>query len=1350
MRSSRCSRSVTTAVVLAVAFLIQGTWALAGSTGGLNGTVTDGSGSPVAGARVTTASPSQTASTQTDARGHFVFFGLSPDTYTVTAEKEGLTPASIAGVTVFADNQQTLSLQLTKVLKTIAKVSSRATGNLVKSGTSSSVYSVNATQAAQVASSAGGYNLDTAYSAIASQPGVYEPIGSFNFGQVFYIRGSSYGEVGYEFDGVPVNRAFDNYSANSLSNLGTSETEVYTGGSPAGGGSSTLGGYINQVIKSGTYPGYGNAVLALGAPAFYHKIDLETGGANPARTFSWYAAVRGSDNVPSFIDDNDGAGYNPDGSNAAGLQGSQYLPVFNVEQNFFGNVGNGPWPTCVNGVAPPGSPRITYDGADGGGLTGTPICAAYGPLAGSVAATGFGGGAYGFQSQDRENVFNFHFALPHKNDDGRDDIQLLYDAFAYHSIGWDNINTSGGLPLFEQALTGWAGPGGYLDTLNGGLPSGGVPQWPGGSTPNICSFEYFYAVNFGLGTGCAAAGQSPFEWGDGLQFTGVAFGTPASSAAGKVVPYYFPGSPTNRSTFVNGGAGYGISPNQPSGVWNDGQIFKVQYTKNIGSNAFVRLFGYSFYSDWLQNNPNFGTANLPIFDLGQNASGNDYEVNYHTKGVQLEGSDQINSQHLLTLTGNYTTSTGQRWNNTSAGVSSGGSPAAVLMNGKGACISGIVNDNGNGNQTPYDASYPDNMPVGSPVSCLSYLAGAYLDSGGNPQAAVVSNVGNGVLPAAPAGATWTMAQNLQINGNRNSVTPKFGSLALTDEFRPNDKLYLNLGLRFENYRYDIPISGDAESTFWVNEVNQTACVAPVGLVQVPGSDNNAGNQDRTGSNLGYTTFLTTAPGGTCPFDNVIGQQTYHPGTNGIPAISLGTTPVLQHSTLSPRFGGTYTLNPDTVVRFTFGRYTQPTPTYAEQVLTYTDGYTLATNLYNSAYFNNGFASTIHDNPIQYSNNADLSLEKHLKGTDITFRLTPFYRYTSNQVVSVSLPGGLAGGFNSGTQRSQGIEFQIDKGDPSANGWSSQLSYTYTDVKIKYSLINGNNYITGLQNTLNTFLNLTKTNGGSPCYNAGTGETAAQCAADPAAVTNPYYNVLPGVTPATIKSQFAVDGWYPVYSNYFPNGVAGGDAGTAIPKNIFAGFLAYKRGKWQASLNAALQQGNLYGAPNDVVGIDPTSCQANLGTTGVVAGSQQADFQSCTGQVVIPNPVTGQFDGIAQYTNPWILNIGGAINYEISPKVSITASLANLYNQCFGGTSAAWTAAFKPSSIVCNYGPNSGQYLGWSPGEAYNTAGAGYFNGASPSDPVNGTTHYPNGFNYPYTPFAGGYPFQAYIELKIKL
>ncbi len=66
----RSFRHIVTALVLLVAFVSQGTWALAGTTGGLTGSVVDATSSaPLAGVVVTVSSPSQTASVTTDASG---------------------------------------------------------------------------------------------------------------------------------------------------------------------------------------------------------------------------------------------------------------------------------------------------------------------------------------------------------------------------------------------------------------------------------------------------------------------------------------------------------------------------------------------------------------------------------------------------------------------------------------------------------------------------------------------------------------------------------------------------------------------------------------------------------------------------------------------------------------------------------------------------------------------------------------------------------------------------------------------------------------------------------------------------------------------------------------------------------------------------------------------------------------------------------------------------------------------------------------------------------------------------------------------------------------------------------
>ena len=161
------------ALIVAALVLGQGTWVLAGTTGVLSGTLTDATtNQPVVGAKITAASPSQTVTSRTDNTGHFVFLSLAPDTYTVSADYQGYDTSSVSGVTIVADQTRTLSVSIGKSLTTIANVKSRSASSLVKPGTTADVYSVGATQQAKVAVAGGGGNLNSAWSALSTVPGV--------------------------------------------------------------------------------------------------------------------------------------------------------------------------------------------------------------------------------------------------------------------------------------------------------------------------------------------------------------------------------------------------------------------------------------------------------------------------------------------------------------------------------------------------------------------------------------------------------------------------------------------------------------------------------------------------------------------------------------------------------------------------------------------------------------------------------------------------------------------------------------------------------------------------------------------------------------------------------------------------------------------------------------------------------------------------------------------------------------------------------------------------------------------------------------------------------------------------
>ena len=1316
MSTTRTLRQVVVAFALTVAFLSQATWVLAGTTGSLSGQVTDEKGAPIAGVAVKASSASQTIAATTDAGGHFTFLSLAPDTYTVSVSKDQYQPATYPGVTIFADQSQTLALKMQKGLKTIATVGARASGNLVKSGTTADVYSVNAATQTAVQGIGGGGNIDSAYSAIYSQPGVVSQIGNYGFGQVYYIRGSAYSQVGYEYDGVPVNRAFDNYNANSLSSLGSQETEVYTGGSPAGGASATLAGYINQVIKTGTFPGYASANLGIGTPGFYHKFGVEAGGATPDRLFSYYVGLQGSNETFNTLDNSNGASQPIDGSGPNGIFGS----FFNSWASTFSFYPQGTYSTCTPNGAPSGSlqydPSLNVFGYTKPTVPLQPVCNNFTPWSGS----GFLG--LPIQIQDRENVVNLHFGIPHHNDAGRDDVQALYYNFAYHQNFGDSIQDQGGQGYTNQAFPGWQN----FDALLG------ITTYPGVNGPysNQCAYM---ALVFG---GCATSGGSTLPYIDTHVFApGTTFGQSAQTAT--VANYYAPSQPAHAF-------GSGVPVAGRDTTWNDGTVIKLQYQKNFGSSAYLRVLGYSFYSDWLMSSPNAGNEAITGYGYGFAGFGYpspDYELNTHTRGIQLQAADQINAQNLLTFTGNYTTATVDRWNNQWYGAAT---HPTNLVDAAGNCYT---------------------LSSGSAFNCLSSSTGGTYAFPNGTFASSNPCKGAGKLPknspACLAGASMIVTVP-DGYGTVNNVQPQFSSLAFGDEWRPTDKWDINASVRFESYVYNLPSTTSPEFNFWFKQAQNGYCYDPATgqpiLIPVsPGAaPGNAGPQilPNTPGSGEQGGLCYSSPGN--PYVSPSGQQARHPnGQNGSQLFTNNGPTGFSHPLWSPRLGGTYAAGADDVIRFSYGRYSQPTETAFEQ---YTNASGLGAAKFDFQHFwGLGFSTPDHDNPVQTSNNYDLSYEKHLKGTDITFKLSPFFRWTTNQIVTVSLGGNFASGINAATQQTAGVEFAMQKGDPTRNGLSGQLSYTYTSAKIKYStLANGSNAIDQINNYIGVFNGLTKSGGGSPWYctngqgpngTNGPAASGSACGNGKNAIQNPYYGMA---------SQPTLDrnGWYDVYANNPPQSSPDTVTSTAINPNVFAGYLNYKHDKFSATINAILNEGNTYGSPLVDVGLDPRNCLQNQGHTipGIKGTpySGSANYQYCqassfapSGYLAIPNPQTGSFDGLGSYREPWQLNMGLQFGYDVNPRIHLTATLANVVNTCFGGTTTPWSSAYKANNVVCAYAPNGYQYLG-------NTPGAGFFYGNSPSNPANGVGGYPAAFNQSYQPLYGALPFQVYFNAQIKL
>jgi hypothetical protein len=1241
--------------VAAVAFALSGAAglspALAGTTGSVTGTVTDAKTRlPLAGVRVEIASPAQSSAATTDAGGRFTFISLAPDTYAITLGKTGYERLVTAGITVQADQELTETLALQPSLQQIGHVTSRSPLDLVKPGTTADVYSVGPAITAAAAPIGGGGALNSAYSAIASLPGVFVPPGQQGVNQSVFIRGGYYDQIGYEYDGVPMNRSFDNYPAHAASTLGQQELQVYTGGGGAGASATGLSGFINQVVRTGTYPGTVDVFGRLGTPTFDHDLQFEVGGATPSRSFSYYAGALGSNQSFRYLDQFNGAGQlaNFPGTDGAGLNNQT------TRLTFYPAV----YPDCTNADAAAGQyladPFKLYKK---GAATQPPGALAPPPYNFRPGCFASMNPAYSNISgiEDRQAVGNFHWALPHRSGGGHDDVQLLYTTSAQ----------------FRQYYSGL----GDLD-------------------PNTQQYI------LGKGNGI---------WPDRVTYpAGTAFLAPADVAP---IAYPFPGSPDTRcfNTDITvpgtcAGAASLLPSNYRDARWDTESMFKLQYQKNIGTNAYVRLFGYSEYA-----NTNRSGAARRALGSGLGVANYDYEVDTHATGVQLQFGDQINDKHQLTGWLQYRTENELRYNNFNY-LNTGDTQVSNLTNGS-QC---------------FDPTTGARAPCNDPVSQGTFSSPTGFDANGDP---LGQNLNCGVAggtpipaPACAAGASW----RLTYTGNQagvNSVRPHVLSGALNDEFKPTDKLDVNLGLRFERDQYDLANTNTPGKNFWFAAAQQEYCYNPVTLQPVfqPQPPQNASVQ------IPVVTF-------TCPVDNSTGSpvQTVHPdGQNGHLLLSNQYSPTLVQSFFMPRIGVTYTVNADTVLRFSAGRYAQAPQAYEIQYDSAEEN--LANQLI--GFFPYGFTTPRHDAQPQYSNNFDFSYEHHFRGTDASIKLTPYFRYATNQLYTVSVYN-QSPALNTGVERSSGIELLLSKGDFRRNGFAGQFSYTYLNSKEKWANFAGTNRnpVDAFNDYIQQYNALTKAGGGAACY-ANSADATPDPGCGASSIINPYYASAP--QPLFDKNA------------YYETGLDG----PYLSPNVFALVLNYRHDRFAITPAFTLNQGPAYGAPSDVIGVDPRTCTSNLGPagSGFTTGNPQAvDYTSCnsaatpSGNLYVPNPETGHFDGFGEFRQPWQFNLGLSMSYDLSRRVTANLTVVNLFNRCFGGSSTAWSRAYAPSATVCGYQSNR-YYIN------------NFYNGSSPNDvTANGVPlnpYFAHSFVPSYadiTSFGLASPLNVYFALKMRL
>ena len=93
----------------------------------------------------------------------------------------------------------------------------------------------------------------------------------------------------------------------------------------------------------------------------------------------------------------------------------------------------------------------------------------------------------------------------------------------------------------------------------------------------------------------------------------------------------------------------------------------------------------------------------------------------------------------------------------------------------------------------------------------------------------------------------------------------------------------------------------------------------------------------------------------------------------------------------------------------------------------------------------------------------------------------------------------------------------------------------------------------------------------------------------------------------------------------------------------------------------------YGAPQSNPGIDPAACTAVLPGVAGFNGGGRYDAQSCGALTAIPDTYTGNFDGLGSFTQPNNIAMNMQLSYDVSPRVQLVGTLANIFNTCWGGT-----------------------------------------------------------------------------------
>jgi hypothetical protein len=268
------------ALAVVLAWMIAPASAAESTSAVITGRVVSSTGTPVAEARIAAASPSGTYGATSDARGAFRLLGVAPDTYTISIEARGYDGAVQTGIVAAAGSAQQLAVRLLPVIKTIGGVTSTVTP--IQAGSTTERFLIGRKPFSLDANGAGlaAYSAGTVQGTIAAVPGVALD----TFGNAI-LRGGKVDDVVFDYDSVPIQQGLiaepgGNIVGAQLSGTGVASTATTLAGF-TNQGDNALGGIVDQIALTGSYPGRTTVAITDGVGALAQRFALTQQWATP-------------------------------------------------------------------------------------------------------------------------------------------------------------------------------------------------------------------------------------------------------------------------------------------------------------------------------------------------------------------------------------------------------------------------------------------------------------------------------------------------------------------------------------------------------------------------------------------------------------------------------------------------------------------------------------------------------------------------------------------------------------------------------------------------------------------------------------------------------------------------------------------------------------------------------------------------------------------------------------------------------------------------------------------------------------------------------------------------------------